>query len=161
VIWSHHHRMAAPRVARAERGVVGGLEVLPFGVLIFVVGSLLIANAWAVVDAKLATTAAAREAARSYVEAGSAVAGEDAATRAAADVLESYGRDPDRLDLRLREAVPFTRCSRVTFVASYEIPAIALPFGIGLGGPIEVRSRHSEIIDPIRSGLPAEGACGF
>jgi hypothetical protein len=160
VSWSHHHGTASP-VARSERGVVGGLEVLPFGVLIFVIGSLLIANAWAVVDAKLATTAAAREAARSYVEAGSAVAGEDDAARAAADVIESYGRDPDRLDLRLAEAVPFTRCSRVTFIASYEIPAISLPFGLGLGEPIDVRSRHSEIIDPLRGGLPAEGSCGF
>ena len=54
--------------------------MLPFGVLIFVVGSLLIANAWAVVDAKLATTAAAREAARAYVESGSAAAGAGAAS---------------------------------------------------------------------------------
>ena len=35
-----------------------------------------------------------------------------------------------------------------------------MPFGIGFGGPIEVRTRHSEIIDPLRSGLPPEGSCG-
>jgi hypothetical protein len=35
-----------------------------------------------------------------------------------------------------------------------------LPFGVGLGGPIEVRSRHSEIVDPLRRGLPAEESCG-
>ena len=40
----------------------------PFGLLIFVVGSLLIANAWAVVDAKFATDAAARQAVRTFVE---------------------------------------------------------------------------------------------
>jgi hypothetical protein len=49
---------------RDEGGAVGGLEVLPFGLLIFVVGILLVVNAWAVVDAKLAAEAAAREAAR-------------------------------------------------------------------------------------------------
>jgi hypothetical protein len=134
--------------------------VLPFGILVFVMGSLLIANAWAVIDAKLATTAAAREAARSYVESTSATTGADAATQAAEEAISSYGRDAGRLRLELEQEGGFARCSRVTFVASYEIPAISLPFGIGFGGPIEVRTRHSEIIDPLRSGLPLEGSCG-
>jgi hypothetical protein len=139
---------------------VGGLEVLPFGVLIFVVGSLLIANAWAVVDVKLATTAAAREAARTYVESRSAAGADAAATRAATDAIGSYGRNPAKLDLRRTSSAPFARCSRVTFDASYEVPALSLPFGVGLGGPIEVRSRHSEIVDPLRRGLPAGESCG-
>jgi hypothetical protein len=159
VTWSHHHPLARDTQS-SERGVVGGLEVLPFGVLIFVVGSLLIANAWAVVDLKLATTAAAREAARSYVESDSAAQGEAAATRAATDAITSYGRNPKKLELRQEPRAPFVRCNRVTYVASYEVPAIALPFGIGFGGPIGVRARHSEIIDPLRRGLPAEGSCG-
>ena len=54
---------------RGDAGQVGGIEALPFGLLIFVVGSLLIANAWAVVDAKFATDAAARQAVRTFVEA--------------------------------------------------------------------------------------------
>ena len=140
---------------------MGGLEVLPFGILIFVVGSLLVANAWAIIDAKLATNTAAREAARSYVEATSAATGADAATRAAEETIANYGRNPDRLGLELEQDGRFARCTRVTFVASYEIPAISLPFGIGFGGPVEVRTRHSEIIDPLRSGLPAEGSCGY
>ncbi|MBV9951965.1 MAG: hypothetical protein JO291_08440 [Acidimicrobiia bacterium] len=157
--WSHHQDRAGD-VLSPERGVVGGLEVLPFGVLIFVVGSLLIANAWAVVDVKLATTAAAREAARSYVESDSAVHADVAAQRAATDAITSYGRNPAKLELHRESTGPFVRCSRVTYVASYEVPAIALPFGVGLGGPIEVRARHSEIVDPLRRGLPAEGSCG-
>ena len=32
-----------------DRGQVGGIEALPFGLLVFVVGALLVANAWAVV----------------------------------------------------------------------------------------------------------------
>ena len=39
--------------ASGDAGQVGGFEALPFGVLIFVVGVLLITNAWAVIDAKL------------------------------------------------------------------------------------------------------------
>ncbi|MBA2283441.1 MAG: hypothetical protein H0W25_19710, partial [Acidimicrobiia bacterium] len=58
---------AARRLHRDERGQMGGIEALPFGLLIFVVGALLVANAWAVIDAKLAVTAAAREAARTWV----------------------------------------------------------------------------------------------
>ena len=38
--------------ASGEAGQVGGFEALPFGVLIFVVGVLLITNVWAVIDAK-------------------------------------------------------------------------------------------------------------
>ena len=44
------------------------MEVLPFGFLMFVSVTLLLANAWAVIDAKLAVSAAAREAVRAYVE---------------------------------------------------------------------------------------------
>ena len=136
--------------------------MLPFGILIFVVGSLLIANAWAVIDAKLATTAAAREAARSYVE--STLRDDRARTRR---------RGPPRRRSRATAATP-TGCawSSSRTVASpaaagsrssppTRYPAISLPFGIGFGGPIEVRTRHSEIIDPLRSGLPAEGSCGY
>ena len=54
---------------RDDHGQVAGIEVLPFGLLTFVVGMLLVANAWGVVDAKMATTSAAREAVRAYVEA--------------------------------------------------------------------------------------------
>ncbi len=158
MIWSHHD--APVEGDSTERGVVGGLEVLPFGVLIFVMGSLLIANAWAVIDAKLATTSAAREAARAYVESSGAESGARAATRAAEDAIASYGRDVRKLELRQDGAAPFARCNRVTFVASYEVPALSLPFGVGLGGPIDVRSSHSEIIDPFRDGLPVEGSCG-
>jgi Mg2+/Co2+ transporter CorC len=52
-------RVRMTRISGSDEGVVGGLEALPFGLLIFVVGALLIANVWAVVDAKLAVSAAA------------------------------------------------------------------------------------------------------
>src|SRR5439155_20334481 len=52
-----------------ERGQAAGFEVLPFGLLVLVLGTLLVANAWEVIDAKIAVTASAREAARVFVEA--------------------------------------------------------------------------------------------
>ena len=52
-----------------DRGQIAGIEAIPFGVLLFIVGALLVANAWAVIDVKMTVTSAAREAARTYVEA--------------------------------------------------------------------------------------------
>lgn len=156
----HRPRPAGP-VAGRERGAVGGLEVLPFGVLIFVVGSLLVVNAWAVIDAKLAVTSAAREAARTYVESTSEDAGASAADRAADDAISSYGRDPGKLDLSYDPNGSFTRCQRVTFTATYRIRPIRLPWGVGFGSTIAVQGRHSEIIDPLRDGLPVDNQCGY
>lgn len=143
---------------RGDAGVVGGLEVLPFGVLVFVVGSLLVANAWAVVDAKLAVTSAAREAVRAYVEAPdehSAGAGAAAAARSA---LAGHGRDPARLELSIDGG--FGRCAPVTAVAAYPVPAVSLPFVGGFGTGFTVRASHSEVVDPYRSGLGGEADCG-
>src|SRR3954453_7054427 len=118
--WSHGtHRPAGPRFT-AEAGMVGGVEVLPFGLLVFVVGSLLIANAWAVVDAKLAVTDAAREAARSYVEQRDRPTAEVRARAAADESMRGHGRDPRHL--RLSDNRPeFVRCSVVLESAEYPV----------------------------------------
>lgn len=142
-----------------EDGAVGGLEVLPFGLLVFVVGTLLIVNAWAVVDAKLAAEASAREAARAYVESSDAATAADAAREAASDAITATGRDPD--DLRLStEASRFARCAIVTVRTSYTVPAISLPFVGGFGDGIEVHGEHREAIDAFGAGLGPEHDCG-
>ncbi|CAN5584028.1 hypothetical protein BH20ACT2_BH20ACT2_24980 [soil metagenome] len=143
-----------------DRGQIGGVEVLPFGVLIFVVGSLLIANAWAVIDAKMATTSAAREATRVFVEApGDLSVGqiEAAAIAAGREAIDAHGRDGAAAVIDIDGA--FERCAPVTVEVTYEIPAISLPFGGGFGSGFDVRGRHSEIVDPFRSGVPGEGGC--
>ena len=166
-----------PRLS-GDEGQVGGVEALPFGVLIFVVGTLLIANCWAVVDAKLATDAAAREAARAYVETAVAAGGADGAggsADAAGDVsagaeraaveagraaFAAYGRDASRARVWLSSlsggSGGFARCARATFSASYEVPALSVPFVGGFGSGIDVRSRHSELVDPYRDGVPGD-----
>jgi len=163
---SHHRNpttalVIGPRPT-PEGGAVGGLEALPFGMLIFVVGTLIITNAWGVIDAKMAATSAAREAARTFVEADSRSAGSEAAEAAARDVIASYQRDPTKLELSYSpEDLAFERCNRVTFTAEYPVRTISLPFGLGFGSTITVVGRHSEIIDPLASGLPTENSCGF
>jgi hypothetical protein len=145
---------------------VGGIEVLPFGLLIFVVGTLLVVNAWAVVDAKLATDAAAREATRSFVEAdvGAADRSGDAEARAVdtgLEALAAFGRDPERATVALSElAGGYTRCARATFTVSYQVPALTLPWVGGFGDGFTVTSSHSELVDPYRDGVPGSAeAC--
>lgn len=140
-----------------ERGQAGGIEALPFGILIFVVGALLVASAWAVIDAKLAVVSAAREAARTFVEAdgaGSAAAG---ARLAAEEAMANHGRGGP-VTVAIDAPASFTRCALVRVRVSYEVPAVPLPWIGGLGA-IEVSSTHSERIDPFRDGVPGAAQC--
>lgn len=140
----------------AEDGVVGGLEVLPFGVLVFVVGTLIVVNAWGVVDAKMSVATAAREAARAYVEAAPGTSAETAASEAAVQTLQTLGRTARPPTVEVNGG--FVRCARVTATVSYRIPALRLPW-IGGMGSFTARSTATEIVDPLRSGLPGEATC--
>ncbi len=82
---------------RGDAGQVAGIEAVPFGLLVLTVGVLLVAHTWAVVDAKFVTTAAAREAARAYVEAplpGLAEASAMEAARRRGRAIRARSRDP-------------------------------------------------------------------
>ena len=144
-----------------DRGQVGGIEVLPFGVLIFVVGALLVTNAWGVVDAEIAADAAAREAVRAYVEAPTAASGEAAAREAARATMAAHGRRPALVDESIRRAgdAPFGRCVPVTVTVRYPVPAVVLPWIGGYGHAFDVRSSHTERVDPFRSGVPGSVTC--
>jgi hypothetical protein len=140
-----------PRVDwRSDRGQVAGVEAIPFGILIFVVGALLVANAWAVLDAKMAVTSASREAARTFVESTDRSSARALADAAAREAISSYGRNPDRLHLVGGEAPDaLDRCNPVTFTASYVVRAVDLPL-IGGFGDITVSASHTEVVDPFR-----------
>ena len=144
-----------------DRGQVGGIEVLPFGLLVFVIGTLLVANAWAVVDAKLAVTSAAGEAVRSYVEADSGDAAVEAAEAAARSAIAGHGRRAPRTEVQITHAGggPYTRCTRATVTVRHRVPALSLPFLGGYGDGFDVAASQSEIIDPYRSGLTGEARC--
>ena len=146
---------------RDDTGQVGGIEVLPFGLLTFVVGTLLVANAWGVVDAKLAVTSAAREAVRAYVEAPDQASAAAAADDAAVEAVAGHGRNPDATTIEIRHDgdEPFARCTRVTVTVHHPVPAIRLPFIGGYGHAFDVVASQSEVVDPYRSGLPGEASC--
>ena len=136
------------------------MEVIPFGVLTFVVGALLVANTWAVIDAKMAVSAAAREATRAYVEAPADGADPFALADAAArSAIEGMGRSGTELELTQTDGT-FNRCETVRFRASYRIPAISLPWIGGLGDGFTATATHAEVVDPYRTGLrPAVNGC--
>lgn len=142
----------------SEAGFAGGFEGLLFGLLIFVAGTLLVAYAWSVVDTKNATGEAARQAARTYVEAPDATRATSEADQAAAVALSGYGRDPSKARVAL-VAGSFARCDRITISVSYPAPLFRLPFVGSLGRGPAVTSRHSELVDPYRSGLPGTASC--
>ena len=151
--------MSSETSGRNEEGFAGGAEGLIFGLLLFVVGALMVANAWTVVDAKLATDAASREAARTYVEATDAASASTTARQAAMSALQGYGRDPSKGSMSV-EGAPFGRCVRVTVVVRYRAPIVHLPFIGVTAGSDTVSASHSELVDPYRSGLAGVSACG-
>ena len=143
-----------------EGGQVGGVEGVIFGVLVFVLGTLVVANAWALVDAKSAASAAAREATRAFVEssAGSAPAAFAEATQVARDTIEGYGRDPFKLVV-VAESASLRRCARVTIRTEYPVPLVSLPILGRYGHGFTAVARHSELVDPFKAGLDDRDAC--
>lgn len=159
--WRDSTRRAEPRVRRRQRnqhGIVGA-EVMPFVVLVFVGGTLLFVQAWAVVDAKIAATAGAREATRTFVE--HRVSGSPDPARPAIDAgeraMSGHGLGG------VSTVAPYgttrlSRCARATFEATQEVPEVAQLFRGW--SPMSVRARSSEIVDPFRHGLSGQAPCG-
>ena len=146
--------------SRGEEGFAGGFAGLLFGLAIFLIGTLLAAYAWSVVETKAAASAAAREAARSYVEAPNEARGLDEARQAALGALSGRVSDPERAQIELASGA-FGRCQRITISVAYPAPALVLPLvrTIGPLGGHTVRAEHSELVDPYRSGLPGAASC--
>ena len=146
-----------PRPAREEDGQVGGIEALFFGLLVLVLGTLVVANAWGVIDAKVAAAGAAREATKAFVQ---APAGSDPATiarAAAAQAMQGQGRDAARMTLLV--SGDLTRCSRVVAEVRYRVPLIVVPMLGNLGSGFTAAARHSELVGPYRTGLPGTASC--
>lgn len=144
---------------RGDDGFAGGFEGLLFGMLLFVAGTLLVANAWGVVDTKTAAEDAARQAVRTYVEAPTAATALAGAVQAADETLAGYGRSSGESQVKVTAGGGFARCERVTIVVSYPAPLFDLPFIGRVGRAETVTAQHSELVDPYRTGLPGTAAC--
>ncbi|MFT5203188.1 MAG: hypothetical protein ACI9C1_002585 [Candidatus Aldehydirespiratoraceae bacterium] len=156
----HHSVSGAPSRVGGDAGQVGGMEVLPFGFLVFISATLMFANVWGVIDAKFAVTSAAREATRAFVEADGVDAAIAEARSRGEETMIAYGRGGDRANVGEPVlAEPFGRCARVSITVTYEVPVIAIPFIGGFGSLDPVESTHSEIVDPFRDGLEGVASC--
>jgi hypothetical protein len=173
---SAHRPTARSCPVSAEAGFVAGLEALAFGVLVFVVGTLILVNGWAVVDAKFATNAAAREAVRAVVETpgGGSLTNlqlQQIALSAARQAGAAHGYASDAVSITPRTAsggLSQDRCGSVRIEANVDVRPTILPGFVGRGA-FRVSSIHEEVIDPFRSGLKARddldrlagNPCGF
>ena len=136
---------------RGDCGVAGA-EALALGVLVFLFGTLLVANVWAVIDAKMATTSAAREAARAFALADEAPV--PAAWAAAERSLAAHGW-PREASEALELDGAHERCAVVRARVTLSVEPIALP-DAGFGHAFSVTSEHRERVDPLRGGLGGE-----
>jgi hypothetical protein len=136
---------------------VGGVDGLIFGVLIFVLGLLMVANAWGVIDAKLAADTAATEAVRAFVQAAPNGDPAGQARQAAITVMVASGRSRERTSVTINGTT--ARCSQVTAVVSYRVPVVAVPLLGGFGSGFVVTATHAELVDPYRGGLTGVANC--
>ena len=132
-----------------ERGVIGGADAILFGALCFFAGTIIILNAWSVIDTKFAADSAAREAGRAYVEAPSqtdavirAIAASD---RVATNENKTYG------DQRITISGGFIRCADINFDVEFVAPRSRVPFIGTLILPMNVHGHYSEVVDPYRA----------
>ncbi|CAB4614955.1 unannotated protein [freshwater metagenome] len=146
---------------RGNHGQVGGIEVIPFGILTFVIAMLVIANVWGVVDADLSTTSAAREAVRAFVEAPDEATAQFRAESAAQQAFQGQGRSSSTTSISISYTGEggWSRCSRVTVTVRHPVHALRVPIIGGFGHGFDVVASESEVIDPFRSGLPGDAQC--
>src|ERR1019366_1429703 len=141
-----------------EAGQAGGVEALAFGALVFIAGTLMVANAWSVIDAKFAVSGAAAQGAATYVETGTdGNTAEPAARRAASAAMAGRGR-PGDIEVVLG-ASGYRRCGRVTVRVTTRVPILRVPFVGGGGGRMVVVGTDTRLVDPLRSGVPGEARC--
>lgn len=96
--------------------------------------------------ALLATSAAAREAARAYVRAADADHASSAALARAREVASAHGLDPALL--RLEFSPDFDRGAELRFTARYPVDLAPIPI-LGIGrGTVWVSQSHRTVLDP-------------
>ena len=144
-----------------DHGQVGGIEVIPFGILTFVIAMLVIVNAWGVVDTKLSTTGAAREAVRTFVEAPDEETALFRAESAVTQAFAGHGRSAGATSISISYTGErgWSRCNRVTVTVRHPVHALRVPIIGGFGQGFAAVASASEVIDPFRSGIPGDARC--
>lgn len=137
-----------------ERGQMAGIETIPFGILVFVAGTLLVTNAWAGVTNRTTADSIAREYLRAYTRAETRPEGLADGARAAQLVAASHQLGADRV--QVVEPTAWAACALATVQVTITVPEIRAPF-LGGFGTQEVRVTHRDRIDSYRAAIPTSG----
>lgn len=142
------------RRCRGDRGQAAGVEAIPFGILVFVTGTLLAVNVWSAVDARAAVDAAARDYLRAYTAADD---GATARVRGRRAAEASLAARRSATAARVADPTePFGPCRVATVSVELDTPAIRAPFVGGLG-TTTVRSIRRELVQPYGTALDEGG----
>ncbi len=150
---------------RCERGFVAGAEALAVGTLILVAGSILTANAWAVIDTRMALESAAREYLRTYTESTDPISASQDAHAAMRRVLADRPGLLEGLELEPPSGSGFGPCAPASVSMRASVPTIHIPLLDASWGRHTVGVSAAELIDAhreMRSGAaydPDSTAC--
>ncbi len=132
---------------RNDRGQVAGIETLAFGVLVFVIGTLIATNAWSIVTTRTSGQAIAREYLRAYTDERSAPDALRAGRRTALLVADRRGVPAGRLTID--DPDRFGPCQMARVRVEIEVPLVRLPL-LGEVGQTTVTIESDERIEPYR-----------
>lgn len=135
----------AHRARGTESGQAAGIETIPFGILVFVGGLLLVVNVWAVVDTRAALDTAARDYLRAYTSASTSALGRAAGRDAAVASMGARERG-DQIEI-VDPDEAFGPCRPATVELRLDVPAIRAPF-IGSIGTTTVTATETELVQP-------------
>lgn len=136
-------------VRGSERGAVAGLEGVMFGLLVLLAGTVLVVNAWSVLQTRRTLDGAAREYLRAYTQADSPAQARLAANLALDEVLRGErGRGTD-ITVTAPDPALFGPCASASVTLATTVPAARLPF-VGTMASTEVVVDHTELVDAHR-----------
>lgn len=133
------------RRCHGESGQAAGLETIPFGILVFIGGLLLVVNVWAVVDTRAAVDGSARDYLRAYTSAADSATARLAGGRSAERSMSA--RTLERPMRIVHPPEPFGPCRPATVTISIDVPLIRAPF-IGAFGTSTVTATQTELVQP-------------
>jgi hypothetical protein len=139
----------------SENGQIGGIEAVPFSILIFVVGMIMAINGWGVVHTQTNARSAARAAVRVFVEQNNFDLAQQKAHATAIETLRRSGFATDRASIAIDfpNGDTWHRCARVRIVVSLPTRTFPAPFVGSLFSWISVRAAESGLVDAYRSGI--------
>lgn len=140
------------RGCRGERGQMAGLETLPFGVLVFISGTLLVVNAWAIVTNRTTADSIAREYLRAYTKATTRTDALASGQRVVDALVDARGLPRDRV--RIEPPATWAACDVAVVTVHLTVPEVRAPF-LGGFGSTDLVVTHRDRIDAYRQGVPA------